>query len=101
MMRKVRRHAVFLARCEVTSLRFATSVADGFTLAVPSAKIPILTIAGTNDPTCDLVALESTKPMLPQQQVILYEKAGHWLMVESKEDLLRDVNVWLSAVLKA
>ena len=95
--RKVRLHAVLH---NAKLLKFATSIAGGLPPA-PPASLPVFTIVSANDPTCDVAAVEATQQMIPHQKIKVYPNAGHWVMVEAKDELVEDVSTWLSEVLKA
>jgi len=38
------------------------------------------------------------RKVLPWGKIIAYEGAGHWLMVEKKDEVTRDVLDWLTGV---
>lgn len=61
-----------------------------------AVKIPVLFLRGTADRTSPEARIGSMKHLLPQTKVINYEGAGHWIMYEEKENVAKDVLVWLS-----
>jgi pimeloyl-ACP methyl ester carboxylesterase len=61
-----------------------------------TVKIPVLFLRGTADSTSPEAAIGLIKKLLPQTKVINYEGAGHWLMYQEKENIVKDVLTWLS-----
>lgn len=61
-------------------------------------NLPVLHLRGGNDTTSPESHIETVRKVLPWGKIITYEGAGHWLMVEKKEEVTRDVLDWLSGV---
>jgi len=59
-------------------------------------NIPVLFLRGTADRTSPEAGVGLIKKLLPQTKVINYEGAGHWIMHEEKENVVKDVLSWLS-----
>ena len=60
--------------------------------------LPVLHLRGANDSTSPEQATEIMRKVLPWGNIINYADAGHWLMVEKKDEVTRDVLDWLSGV---
>jgi soluble epoxide hydrolase/lipid-phosphate phosphatase len=60
--------------------------------------LQVLHLRGSNDATSPEVALNVMRKVLPWAKVIIYEGAGHWLMVEKKDEVIRDVLDWLNGI---
>ena len=60
-----------------------------------AVKIPVLFLRGTIDRTSPESRIHSMKHFLPQTKVINYEGAGHWIMYQEKDNVAKDVLVWL------
>jgi len=60
--------------------------------------LPVLHLRGANDATSPEQATEIMRKVLPWGKIITYPDAGHWLMVEKKDEVTRDVLDWLSGV---
>ena len=63
---------------------------------VYAVKIPVLFLRGTADSTSPESRIVVMKKLLPQTKVINYEGAGHWLMYQEKDNVVKDILVWLS-----
>ena len=61
-----------------------------------AVDIPVLFLRGTADSTSPETDIGLMKKLLPQTKVINYEGAGHWLMYQEKENVVKDVLAWLS-----
>ena len=61
-----------------------------------AVQIPILFLRGTSDLSSPEVGVDLIKKVLPQTKVINYEGAGHWLMYQEKDNVMKDVLAWLS-----
>jgi soluble epoxide hydrolase/lipid-phosphate phosphatase len=61
-----------------------------------AVKIPVLFLRGADDRTSPEVRIASMKELLPQTKVINYEGSGHWLMYQEKDNVAKDVLIWLS-----
>lgn len=61
-----------------------------------TAEIPVLFLRGTADRTSPEAGVGLIKKLLPQTKVINYEGAGHWLMYQEKDKVVKDVLTWLS-----
>jgi len=61
-----------------------------------AVNIPVLFLRGTADQTSPEIGVALMKNRLPQTKVINYEGAGHWIMYEEKENVVKDVLAWLS-----
>lgn len=61
-----------------------------------AVKIPVLFLRGIADSASPEVGVHSIKKFLPQTKVISYEGAGHWLMYQEKDRVVKDVLAWLS-----
>ena len=61
-----------------------------------TVKVPVLFLRGTADRTSPEGGVGLIKKLLPQTKVVNYEGAGHWLMHEEKENVVKDVLAWLS-----
>lgn len=59
---------------------------------------PVLFLRGNKDGTSSKAAMRETLRLYPTARIITYEDAAHWLMLEKKETLTRDVLDWLSEV---
>ena len=60
----------------------------------------MITIIGDRDPTKNQVALDSTRKAVPQTKIVILEGVGHWLMIEAKEAVIKELTGWLDDVLK-
>jgi pimeloyl-ACP methyl ester carboxylesterase len=58
--------------------------------------LPVLHLRGANDITSPERSLETARKVLPWGKFITYEGAGHWLMLEKKDKVIRDVLDWLT-----
>jgi len=76
-------------------IRFDEEKAGGLPMTY-AVKIPVLFLRGTADRTSPEARIASMKQLLPQTKVINYEGAGHWIMYQEKEKVVKDVLVWLS-----
>ena len=56
----------------------------------------MLLLRGGNDATSPEFAVRVMRKVLPWGKIITYEGAGHWLMLEKKDEVIRDVLDWLS-----
>lgn len=61
-----------------------------------AVKIPVLFLRGAADPTSPESRIGLMKQLLPQTKLISYEGAGHWIMYQEKDRVVKDVLVWLS-----
>lgn len=59
--------------------------ADGALLPVPPSDVPVILIVGKEDPTSNQAALGMNKMLIPHIQIEVIERAGHWIMVQSKD----------------
>lgn len=59
-------------------------------------KIPVLLLRGTADRTSPESRVGPMRKLLPQTKVINYEGAGHWIMYDEKDNVVKDVLIWLS-----
>lgn len=73
---------------------------DGNILTSPRPDLPVLTIIGDRDPTKNQPALESTRKAVPQTKIVILDGVGHWLMIEAKDAVIKELTEWLSDVLK-
>ena len=80
------------SRCGVTDLQL---LAGNLPLTY-AVKIPVLFLRGTADSTSPEIGVGLIKRFLPQTKVVNYEGAGHWLMYQEKENVVKDVLAWLS-----
>lgn len=62
-----------------------------------SPDIPVLFIRGTQDPTSPLVAAEKMQEVIPNMKVVSLD-AGHWIMVETKDQVSEAVLSWLKGL---
>lgn len=60
--------------------------------------LPVLHLRGLDDATSPEVPFEIARKALPWGRIITYEGAGHWLMLERKDEVIRDVLNWLADV---
>jgi len=60
--------------------------------------LPVLHLRGANDATSPEPITEIVRKVLPWGKFITYEGAGHWLMLEKKDEVIRDVLGWLADV---
>jgi len=60
--------------------------------------LPVLHLRGTNDATSPEYSMRAVRKILPWGKIITYEGAGHWLMLEKKDEVTRDVLDWLGDV---
>ena len=60
--------------------------------------LPVLHLRGANDATSPESLLQIVRKILPWGKIITYEGAGHWLMVERKDEVIQDVLDWLADV---
>lgn len=81
-----------LSQCEFTN----PEIPAGNLPATYAVKIPVLFLRGTADRTSPELGVVFIKKFLPQTKVINYEGAGHWLVYEEKENVVKDVLAWLS-----
>jgi len=58
--------------------------------------LPVLHLRGLDDATSPEVPFEIARKVLPWGRFITYEGAGHWLMLERKDEVIRDVLDWLA-----
>ena len=58
--------------------------------------LPVLQLRGLSDATSPEVPFEIARKALPWARTITYEGAGHWLMLERKDEVIRDVLDWLT-----
>ena len=70
-----------------------TAQLDG---AVP--KMPVLFIAGTNDPVIRMMPPDTMKQLLPDIRVEMVEGAGHWVHMESPEEVNAPLLAFLAEV---
>ncbi|KAF9645124.1 alpha/beta-hydrolase [Thelephora ganbajun] len=59
---------------------------------------PVLFLRGAKDGTSSKAVLRETRRLYPAAKIITYEDAAHWLMLEKKEAVARDVLDWLCQV---
>ena len=60
--------------------------------------LPVLHLRGGSDTTSPEFAVENMRKILPWGKIITYEGAGHWLMVERRDEVIRDVLGWLTDI---
>ena len=58
--------------------------------------LPVLHLRGANDATSPEPMVKTMRKILPWAKIITYEGTGHWLMVEKKDEVVRDVLDWLA-----
>ena len=59
---------------------------------------PVLFLRGAKDGTSTKAGVRETRRLYPTARIITYEDAAHWLMIEKKEAVTRDVLDWLCEV---
>ena len=59
---------------------------------------PVLFLRGAKDGTSSKAGVRETRRLYPTARIITYEDAAHWLMIEKKEAVTRDVLDWLCEV---
>lgn len=59
---------------------------------------PVLFLRGGKDGTSTKVGMRETRRLYPAAKIITYEDAAHWVMIEKKEAVTRDVLKWLCEV---
>lgn len=62
--------------------------------------VPFLLIRGTEDLSSPKQAAKRSKNFVKSLTTIDLEGAGHWLMVERKEEVTRYVGDWVESVLR-
>ena len=62
--------------------------------------VPFLLIRGTEDPASPKQAAKRSKAFAKSLNTINLEGAGHWLMVEHKEEVTKYVEDWVESVLR-
>lgn len=60
--------------------------------------VPVLHLWGENDQTSPELGVSTMRKVLPWAKIITYEGAGHWIMVERRDEVTRDVLSWLADV---
>jgi soluble epoxide hydrolase/lipid-phosphate phosphatase len=60
--------------------------------------LPVLHLRGTDDTTSPESRTGIMRKLLPWGKIITYEGTGHWLMLERKAEVTRDVLDWLTDV---
>lgn len=58
--------------------------------------VPVLFIRGANDITTPDLIVDIMRQALPWTKIVTYEGAGHWLMLEKKDEVTQDVLNWLA-----
>ena len=51
---------------------------------------------GAKDITAPDLIVDIMRKALPRTKIVTYEDAGHWLMLEKKDEVTRDVLNWLA-----
>ena len=59
---------------------------------------PVLFLRGGKDGTSSKAVMRETRRLYPAAKIITYEDAAHWLLIEKKETVTRDVLDWLCEV---
>ena len=59
---------------------------------------PVLFLRGAKDGTSSKAVMRETRRLYPAAKIITYEDAAHWIMIEKKEAVTRDVLDWLCEV---
>jgi len=65
------------------------------------ASLPALFIRGTEDASSPPEHARRAKKFVPSLRMVTLNDAGHWLMVERKEEVTRIVGDWIAATLDA
>ncbi|KAF9782169.1 Alpha/Beta hydrolase protein [Thelephora terrestris] len=80
-----------------TKLRFEEEQAAPNLPFVYKESVPVLYLRGSNDATSPEQVVGVMRKALPWARIVTYEGAGHWLMVETKDEVTRDVLDWLTS----
>ena len=73
---------------------FGSCIAAGFQGSMPD-DLPVLYLWGTKDPTTTPESLKVSRMMIPKLKDISFEGVGHWIMVDAKEEVIKNVEGWL------
>jgi len=60
--------------------------------------VPVLYLRGANDATSPELVVGVMRKALPWAKIVTYEGAGHWLMLEKKDEVTREVLDWLAGM---
>lgn len=71
---------------------------DGGLPEVYEKGTPVLFLRGGKDGTSSKAGMRETRRLYPTAKIVTYEDAGHWLMIEKKDAVTRDVLDWLCEV---
>jgi pimeloyl-ACP methyl ester carboxylesterase len=60
--------------------------------------VPVLHFRGANDVTSPELGVKAMRKVLPWTKVVTYAGTGHWLMLEKRKEVTRDVLNWLGDI---
>jgi soluble epoxide hydrolase / lipid-phosphate phosphatase len=63
------------------------------------ASLPALFVRGTVDPTSQLRHAIRSKDFVPSLKIITLDGAGHWLMVQRKDEVTTLIADWIETTL--
>lgn len=58
--------------------------------------MPVMFIGGMDDKTCQQASLDICRAVLPNLNLVLLERKGHWLMLEAPEVVTNEIASWLN-----
>ncbi|KAL4076407.1 Alpha/Beta hydrolase protein [Scleroderma yunnanense] len=61
-------------------------------------SLPVFFIGGTEDRTCSLSALETSKALLNNLTAVILQGRGHWLMIEAADSVTQEILRWLESL---
>ncbi|EJU06363.1 alpha/beta-hydrolase [Dacryopinax primogenitus] len=66
---------------------------------IPTA-LPAVFVQPMEDPTAPQGAIDAMKTIVPGLEIIQYEGAGHWILLDRADDVSRDLMAWIDKVLE-